>query len=214
MVHQTRLRLPVCDCTLQRSHSEAATHHRSIHSPPYNLARETIEDHRYGRMCGKLGMELIAASSPQAKGRVERVHGTHQDGLVKKLRRKGIVSHEAANVYLRSEYLAEHNRPVTRLTRCGGARQETFALLTQTYHGSRVIGPVTLVGTKGWGRSASPPSPGTTFTQTECSCSHGHRGVNHSAANLLDILDNANTQCAHRGWQVVLDKRLFDGISP
>jgi len=74
-------------------------------------------------------MELIAASSPQAKGRVERVHGTHQDGLVKKLRRKGIVSHEAANVYLRSEYLAEHNRPVTRLTRCGGARQESFCAL-------------------------------------------------------------------------------------
>ncbi len=63
---------------------------------------------QFGRMCRKLGIELIAASSPQAKGRVERVHGTHQDRLVKKLRRKGIVSHEAANVYLRSEYLAEH----------------------------------------------------------------------------------------------------------
>jgi transposase len=69
---------------------------------------------QFGRMCGKLGIELIAASSPQAKGRVERVHGTHQDRLVKKLRRKGIVSHEAANVYLRSEYLAEHNRRFAR----------------------------------------------------------------------------------------------------
>src|SRR5271169_844543 len=46
---------------------------------------------QFGRMCAKLGIELIAASSPQAKGRVERVHGTHQDRLVKKLRRKGIV---------------------------------------------------------------------------------------------------------------------------
>jgi len=39
---------------------------------------------QFGRMCGKLGIEVIAASSPQAKGRVERQHGTHQDRLVKK----------------------------------------------------------------------------------------------------------------------------------
>ncbi|MGH9690951.1 MAG: hypothetical protein ACRD4C_07725 [Candidatus Acidiferrales bacterium] len=64
---------------------------------------------QFGRMCAKLGIELIAASSPQAKGRIERMHGTHQDRLVKKLRRREIVSHEAANVYLRKEYLPEHN---------------------------------------------------------------------------------------------------------
>ena len=60
------------------------------------------------------GIELIAASSPQAKGRIERIHGTHQDRLVKKLRRKGVVSHEAVNVYLRKEYLPEHNRRFAR----------------------------------------------------------------------------------------------------
>jgi transposase len=60
---------------------------------------------QFGRMCAKLGIELIAASSPQAKGRVERQHGTHQDRLVKKLRRQQITSHEQANVYLRNEYL-------------------------------------------------------------------------------------------------------------
>src|SRR5579863_5420870 len=65
---------------------------------------------QFGRMCEKLGIRLIAANSPQAKGRVERVHGTHQDRLVKKLRRKGIASHEAANAYLEAEYLPEHNR--------------------------------------------------------------------------------------------------------
>src|SRR5882762_935366 len=64
---------------------------------------------QFGRMCGKLGIEVIAASSPQAKGRVERQHGTHQDRLVKKLRRKQISSHEQANVYLEREYLPEHN---------------------------------------------------------------------------------------------------------
>lgn len=69
---------------------------------------------QFGRMCGKLGIELIAASSPQAKGRVERQHGTHQDRLVKKLRRKQIASHEVANVYLRNEYLPEHNKRFAR----------------------------------------------------------------------------------------------------
>jgi transposase len=69
---------------------------------------------QFGRMCGKLGIEVIAASSPQAKGRVERQHGTHQDRLVKKLRRKEIASHQAANVYLEREYLPEHNSRFAR----------------------------------------------------------------------------------------------------
>lgn len=70
---------------------------------------------QFGRMCRKLGIELIAASSPQAKGRVERQHGTHQDRLVKKLRRRKIASHEGANVYLRNEYLPEHNERFARM---------------------------------------------------------------------------------------------------
>ena len=69
---------------------------------------------QFGRMCGKLGIELIAASSPQAKGRIERVHGTHQDRLVKKLRRKRIATHAEANAYLEAEYLPEHNRRFAR----------------------------------------------------------------------------------------------------
>ena len=65
-------------------------------------------------MGAKLGIELIAASSPQAKGRVERIHGTHQDRLVKKRRRKRIANHTEANQYLELEYLPEHNRRFTR----------------------------------------------------------------------------------------------------
>ena len=64
---------------------------------------------QFGRMCEKLGIRIIAAGSPQAKGRVERNHGTHQDRLIKKMRRKKIGTHEEANVYLQQEYLAEHN---------------------------------------------------------------------------------------------------------
>jgi transposase len=65
---------------------------------------------QFGRMCAKLGIRIIAASSPQAKGRVERAHGTHQDRLVKKLRLAGIVNYDRANAYLEEHYLAEHNR--------------------------------------------------------------------------------------------------------
>jgi transposase len=65
---------------------------------------------QFGRMCAKLGIGIIAASSPQAKGRVERAHGTHQDRLVKKLRLAGIANYDQANAYLEKHYLAEHNR--------------------------------------------------------------------------------------------------------
>jgi hypothetical protein len=58
----------------------------------------------------------------QAKGRVERNHGTHQDRLVKKLRRKGIGTHQAANQFLDEEYLPEHNRRFAK----EAASQEDF----------------------------------------------------------------------------------------
>lgn len=64
---------------------------------------------QFGLMCSKLGIKIIAASSPQAKGRVERTHGTNQDRLIKKLRLKGIASYEEMNRYLREEYLPAHN---------------------------------------------------------------------------------------------------------
>ena len=64
---------------------------------------------QFGRMCASLGIQIIAASSPQAKGRVERNHGTHQDRLVKKLRRVGIADAPAANAFLETTYLPEHN---------------------------------------------------------------------------------------------------------
>jgi transposase len=69
---------------------------------------------QFGRMCGKLGIRIIAASSPQAKGRVERGHGTHQDRLVKKLRLAGIAGYDDANRYLAEHYIAEHNRRYAR----------------------------------------------------------------------------------------------------
>lgn len=64
---------------------------------------------QFGRMCAAVGIQIIAARSPQAKGRVERNHGTHQDRLVKKLRRLGIADAPDANAFLEASYVPEHN---------------------------------------------------------------------------------------------------------
>jgi transposase len=69
---------------------------------------------QFGRMCDGLGIQIIAANSPQAKGRIERNHGTHQDRLVKKLRRLGTCELEAANVFLTQTYWPEHNARFSR----------------------------------------------------------------------------------------------------
>src|SRR5438128_4438637 len=69
---------------------------------------------QFGRMCAKLGIGIIAASSPQAKGRVERAHGTHQDRLVKKLRLAAVSNYDDANAYLQEHYIAQHNRHYAR----------------------------------------------------------------------------------------------------
>jgi hypothetical protein len=58
----------------------------------------------FGRACKKLGIEIITAHSPEAKGRVERSHGTYQDRFVKELRLAGINTIAAANELLESGY--------------------------------------------------------------------------------------------------------------
>jgi transposase len=69
---------------------------------------------QFGRMCAQLGIRIIPASSPQAKGRIERYHGTHQDRLVKKLRRQAVDAIGAANAFLETDYWAEHNQRFAR----------------------------------------------------------------------------------------------------
>lgn len=63
-----------------------------------------------GQMCARLGIQIIIARSPEAKGRIERNHGTSQDRLVKKMRVRLIATIDAANAFLAGEYLADHNR--------------------------------------------------------------------------------------------------------
>jgi transposase-like protein len=60
---------------------------------------------QFARAMRELGVQIIAAHSPQAKGRVERRHGLFQDRLVKELRLLGIHTIEAANAYLEEHFL-------------------------------------------------------------------------------------------------------------
>lgn len=68
-----------------------------------------------GRALATLGIEMIQAHSPQAKGRVERENRTLQDRLVKALRRLGITTPEAGNRFLDETYLGEHNAAFAHL---------------------------------------------------------------------------------------------------
>ncbi len=61
-----------------------------------------------GRVLGELGIRHIAARSPQAKGRIERLWGTWQDRLVAELAAAGVTTRAAANAFL-PRYLLRHN---------------------------------------------------------------------------------------------------------
>lgn len=64
---------------------------------------------QFGRAMQKLGVQIIFAHSPQAKGRVERVFGTLQDRLVKELRLAGISDPDEANVFIAEKFLPAFN---------------------------------------------------------------------------------------------------------
>src|ERR1700674_705251 len=93
---------------------------------PAEQLRGEVAVTQFGCMCERLEIRIIAASSPQAKGRVERNNGVHQDRLIKKLRRKQMASYEAANQYLEQEYLPQHNR---RFAQAAAEKED--------YHGRR-----------------------------------------------------------------------------
>jgi transposase len=63
-----------------------------------------------GRALQELGVQMIPAYSPQARGRSERNFGTWQGRLPQELRLRGITTVEAANRFLREQYIGEFNR--------------------------------------------------------------------------------------------------------
>jgi len=64
---------------------------------------------QFGRAMNTLGVKIIPAYSPQAKGRVERANGTLQDRLVKEMRLERINTIEQANRFLEEAFLPKHN---------------------------------------------------------------------------------------------------------
>lgn len=90
-----------------------ADKHTTYRSP----AEPTVEEQlagvapmsQFGRALAELGVELIPAHSPQAKGRIERLFHTLQDRLVKEMRMAGIATLAAANRFL-PVWLTRYNR--------------------------------------------------------------------------------------------------------
>jgi len=63
----------------------------------------------FGKACEKLGVSIIKAYSPEAKGRVERFNGIYQDRLIKDMAFHGITDKESGNKWLRERFLTEMN---------------------------------------------------------------------------------------------------------
>ncbi|MGH9555148.1 MAG: ISNCY family transposase [Terriglobales bacterium] len=72
---------------------------------------------QFGRALQELGIEWIAAHSPQAKGRIERLFRTLQDRLVKEMRLRGIETVEQANHFLEGTFLPWWQQRFARLPR-------------------------------------------------------------------------------------------------
>lgn len=64
----------------------------------------------FGRACKKLGIAILTAHSPQAKGRVERKHGVFQDRFLKELALQNITTIAAANALLQDGFVEDLNR--------------------------------------------------------------------------------------------------------
>lgn len=71
----------------------------------------------FGKACEKLGIEIITANSPQAKGRVERNHGVYQDRFVKELALRGINTIDGANQLLAGGFVDALNKKFAKPAR-------------------------------------------------------------------------------------------------
>jgi DNA-binding Lrp family transcriptional regulator len=87
----------------KRKRDEPGVEKDAVEMPPTQI----------GRGLRELGINWIAAHSPQAKGRVERNFKTAQDRLVKGMRVAGVKTIEQANQYLSEDYLAWWNQELT-----------------------------------------------------------------------------------------------------
>jgi transposase len=92
-------------------YSDRASHF--FHTPNAGGAVNHDRLTQVGRALQELGIQLIPAYSPQARGRSERGFGTWQGRLPQELRLHGITTLEDANHFLRQQYIAEFNQRFT-----------------------------------------------------------------------------------------------------
>jgi len=85
------------------------TRHGGLH---VNASQEQA-DTQIERALGELGIELIPANSPQAKGRIEVTFRLFQDRLIKEMRLAGIKNYDGANRFLIKKFLPWYNRRFT-----------------------------------------------------------------------------------------------------
>jgi transposase len=88
-------------------YTDRASHY--FHPPVAGEKVSRGQPTQVGRALAQLGIEHIAAYSPEARGRSERLFRTLQDRVPKELRLAGIESIEAANTWLAETYIGEHN---------------------------------------------------------------------------------------------------------
>lgn len=88
-------------------YTDRASHY--FHTPEAGGKVDKSKLTQLGRALAQLGIEHIAAYSPEARGRSERAFATLQDRLVKELKLAGITTVEAANRFIAEVYLPDHN---------------------------------------------------------------------------------------------------------
>ena len=84
-----------------------------FHTPKAQQQVDRRQLTQVGRAMNDLGIQMIPAYSPQARGRGERSFGTWQGRLPQELRLRGITTMEAANGFLRRDYIPEFNSRFT-----------------------------------------------------------------------------------------------------
>ena len=126
----------------QSLYTDRGSHY--FHTPEAGgkVSRERLT--QVGRALDHLGIEHIAAYSPEARGRSERMFGTLQDRLVKELAKAGITDIGAANGFIADDYLPRHNKRFAKeaaLPESGFVEIADPALLTETLcvHEERVV---------------------------------------------------------------------------
>ncbi|MCP4203610.1 MAG: ISNCY family transposase [bacterium] len=141
-------------------YTDRASHY--FHTPEAGGKVDKDRLTQLGRALAQLGIEHIAAYSPEARGRSERAFGTLQDRLPKELRLAGVTTVEEANRFIAEVYLPQHNarfavppeQPGSAFVADrGGAHSDILCV-----HEERVVGNDNTVRYKGLSLQL-PPSP-------------------------------------------------------